>query len=363
MNKVRKLLLITISILMVVAVAGVVTGCKKKEAAAGTAEKAAKKVKVVLYVNGTLGDKSFFDSAARGVKMAEEKFGIMGKVVEGGYDPARWEPDITQLAEGDWDIVIAGTWQLQEYLEKIAPAHPEKKFFTYDTSVDYSKPGLDNVYSILYSQNEASFLVGALAAMITTSDMPLANSDKVVGFLGGMDIPVINDFKVGFEEGVKYIDPSVNVLVSYAGAFSDPAKGKELTLAMFDQGADITFNVAGETGLGGIDAAKEKDKYTFGVDSDQYQLFKDTDPEKASHIVTSMMKNVDLSIYRAIKMHIDGTLKYGAAEVLGLDKDGVGLAENENYDKVVPKEFRDKVMDIQKKIVSGEIKVGTAFGK
>lgn len=365
MNKIRRVLFIAISILMVFAVAGVFTGCKKKEKAAEAAqevEKPVKQVKVVLYVNGTLGDKSFFDSAARGVKMAEEKLGVMGKVVEGGYDPARWEPDIAQLAEGDWDIVIAGTWQLQEYLEKIAPSHPEKKFFTYDTSVDYSKPGLDNVYSILYSQNEASFLVGALSAMITTSDMPLANADKVVGFLGGMDIPVINDFKVGFEEGVKYVDPSVKVLVSYAGAFSDPAKGKELTLAMFDQGADISFNVAGETGLGGIDAAKEKEKYTLGVDSDQYQLFKDTDPEKASRIVTSMMKNVDLSIYRAIKMHIDGTLKYGAAEVLGLDKNGVGLADNENYKKIVPEEFRNKIMDIQKKIISGEIKVGTAFG-
>ncbi len=361
MSKMRKLVFTVLALLMVFAVAGVFTGCKKKETAAAKAP--AKKLKVVLYVNGTLGDKSFFDSAARGVKMAEDKLGIMGKVVEGGYDPAKWEPDIAQLAEGDWDIIIAGTWQLQAYLEKIAPKHPEKRFFTYDTSVDYSKPGLGNVYSILYSQNQGSFLVGALAAMITTSNMPLANPAKVVGFLGGMDIPVINDFKVGFTEGVKYIDPSVKVLVSYAGAFSDPAKGKELTLAMFDQGADITFNVAGETGLGGIDAAKDKNKYTIGVDSDQYQLFKDTDPEKASHIVTSMMKNVDLSIFRAIKMAQAGTLKYGAAEVLGLKKDGIGIADNENYKKVVPEKFRNKIMDIEKKIISGEIKVGTAFGK
>ncbi len=361
MSRMKKIILITAALLMTFASVSVFAGGSKE--GKGASGSAAKKLKVVLYVNGTLGDKSFFDSAARGVKMAEDKLGIIGKVVEGGYDPSKWEPDIAQLAEGDWDIIIAGTWQLQEYLEKIAPKHPEKKFFTYDTSVDYSKPGLGNVYSILYSQNEGSFLMGALAAMITTSDMPLANSDKVVGFLGGMDIPVINDFKVGFEEGVKYIDPSVKVLVSYAGAFSDPAKGKELTLAMFDQGADITFNVAGETGLGGIDAAKDKNKYTIGVDSDQYQLFKDTDPAKASHIVTSMMKNVDLSIFRAIKMHINGTLKYGAAEVLGLKKDGIGVADNENYKKVVPEKFRNKIMDIQKKIISGDIKVGTAFGK
>ncbi len=353
--------ILTVLLLLVVATAVVFTvSCKKKEEAA---EPAAAKLKVVLYVNGTLGDKSFFDSAARGLQMAIDQLGITGKVVEGGYDPAKWEPDIAQLAEGDWDIIIAGTWQLQEYLEKIAPQHPEKKFFTYDTSVNYSLGGLDNVYSILYSQNEASFLVGALAAMVTTSNLPAANPQKVVGFLAGMDIPVINDFKVGFVQGAKYIDPAVNVLVSYAGSFSDPAKGKELTLAMFDQGADITFNVAGETGLGGIDAAKEKKRYTIGVDSDQWLLFKDTDAEKAGWIVTSMMKNVDASLFRAIQMHIEGTLKYGAAEVLGIKAGGVGVADNANYQAVIPEAFRTKVKEIEQKIVSGEIVVETAMGK
>lgn len=359
MNKTKRILILGLSLLLLGLMVFTVS-CKKKEQAAEPAED---KVKVVLYVNGTLGDKSFFDSAARGVQMAIDQLGIEGKVVEGGYDPARWEPDIAQLAEGDWDVVIAGTWQLQEYLEKIAPKHPEKKFFTYDTSVDYSKSGLENVYSILYSQNEASFLMGALAALVTTSNLPAANPQKIVGFLGGMDIPVINDFKVGFQQGAQYIDPGIQVLVSYAGAFSDPAKGKELTLAMFDQGADITFNVAGETGLGGIDAAKEKKRYTIGVDSDQYLLFKDTDPEKASWIVTSMMKNVDLSIFRGIKMHIEGTLPYGKAEVLGIALGGVGVADNENYQKAIPQTFRDKIKEIEGLITSGTIVVDTAMGK
>ncbi len=359
MNKFKRIIIVGLAILMALAIGFGVTGCKKKEAAAPAEEK----VKVVLYVNGTLGDKSFFDSAARGIDQAVKELGIVGKVVEGGYDPARWEPDILQLSEGDWDIVIAGTWQLQEYLEKIAPNHPEKKFFTYDTTVNYSNGNLGNVYSILYSQNEASFLTGALAALITTSNLPQANADKVIGFLGGMDIPVINDFKVGYEEGAAYIDPEIKVLVTYAGAFSDPAKGKELTLAMFDQGADIAFNVAGETGLGGIDAAKEKGKYTLGVDSDQYLLFAETDPAKAANIVTSMMKNVDFSIFRAIEMHIAGTLKYGEAEILDIDKGGVGLADNENYQKVATAEMRAKIDEIAKMITSGEIKVGTAFGQ
>jgi len=356
MNKFKRVLILSVITLMVFSTMSVFAGGDKETAGDD-------KVKVVLYVNGTLGDKSFFDSAARGIEQAVKELGIVGKVVEGGYDPARWEPDILQLSEGDWDIVIAGTWQLQEYLEKIAPNHPEKKFFTYDTTVNYSNGDLGNVYSILYSQNEASFLTGALAALITTSNLPQANADKVIGFLGGMDIPVINDFKVGYEEGAAYIDPEVKVLVTYAGAFSDPAKGKELTLAMFDQGADIAFNVAGETGLGGIDAAKEKGKYTLGVDSDQYLLFADTDAEKAANIVTSMMKNVDFSIFRAIEMHIAGTLKYGEAEILDIDKGGVGLADNENYQKVATAEMRAKIDEIAKKITSGEIKVGTAFGQ
>ena len=155
-----------------------------------------------------------------------EELGIFGKVVEGTYDPSKWEPDIAQLCEGDWDIIIAGTWQLQEILEKLAPLNPDKRFFTYDTSVNYDIEGTDNVYSMTYKQNEASFLVGALAAMITTSNMPMANSDKVVGFLGGMDIDVINDFKVGFLEGVDYVDPGVKTLVAYAGAWQDPAKAR-----------------------------------------------------------------------------------------------------------------------------------------
>ncbi len=324
---------------------------------------AAPKLKVVLYVNGTLGDKSFFDSANSGVQRAVKELGVTAKTIEGGYDPARWEPDIAQLSEGDWDIIIAGTWQLQEILEKLAPKNPNKKYITYDTTVTYSKGGLDNVYSILYKQNEGSFLVGALAAIVTKSKMSLANPQKVIGFLGGMDIPVINDFKVGYEQGAKYIDKDVNVLVSYVGNFADSAKGKELMLAQYDQGADIGFNVAGQAGLGLLDAAKDKKRYAIGVDSDQYLLHKDSDPEKASYIATSMLKNVGWSLFRAIKGTMDGTIKYGAAEALGIKEGGVGVAENENYTKLVSPAVRNQIKDLEKKILSGQIKVDTAFGK
>ena len=322
-----------------------------------------KPLRVILLINGTLGDKSFFDSAARGVKRAEAELGIKAKIVELGYDPSTFKPGLEDAADSDYDIVICGTWQMQEALQEIAPEYPDKKFIIFDTSVDYKQGDLDNVYSILYKQNEGSFLAGALAAMVTTSkELPDANPQKLIGFLGGMDIPVINDFLVGYIEGAKYIDKDMKVLISYAGSFSDPAKGKELVLAQYRQGADISFNVAGETGLGLLDAAKEAKKYAIGVDSDQAMLFKDSDPEKAQRTLTSMLKRVDNSLYRALNLHLQGKLPYGKAEALGLAEQAVGLAKNEFYKKYVPKDIQAKIIELENKIIKGEIKVDTAFG-
>jgi len=356
MRNMKNSVLLVFVVIALVAGIVFVTGCQKKgEVTVVTTDTNA--LKVVFYVHGTLGDKSFMDSAARGMNQAIDQLGIVGKIVEGGTDPSRWEPDIIQLSEGDWDIIVTGTWQVADIIDKVASTHTDKKYFVFDTVVEQP-----NVYSMLFSQNESSFLTGALAALLTESDLPLSNDDLVVGFLGGLDIPVINDFKIGFIEGVAYINPNTKVLVSYAGSFNDPAKGKELTLAMYDQGADITFNVAGETGLGGIDAAKDAQKYTIGVDSDQYELFIETDPEKAANIVTSMMKNVDLSIYRGIQRHLDGTIEYGVTEVLNVEKGGVGLADNKNYKTIVSAEIRSEIEEIAGEIASGEITVGTAFG-
>ncbi|MFA5468945.1 MAG: BMP family ABC transporter substrate-binding protein, partial [Sphaerochaetaceae bacterium] len=128
--------------------------------AGGKAEQAPKtsdKLKVVLYMNGNLGDRSFFDSAYSGVSRAEKELGIEVRAIEGGYNPANWAPDVEQLCQGDWDIIIAGTYQLQDIIQDLAPLYPNKKFFVYDTDVDYSLGNLDNVYSILYSQNEGSY--------------------------------------------------------------------------------------------------------------------------------------------------------------------------------------------------------------
>lgn len=321
-------------------------------------------LKVALLLNGTLGDRSFFDSSAAGVEQAMQELGVEGRIIEMSYDPSYWEPTLADITDsGEYDIIIVGTWQMQEYLEDIAQVYPEQKFIIFDTEVDYSLGNLDNVYSILYKQNEGSFLAGALAAMVTNSDLPLANQDRnTIGFLGGMDIPVINDFLVGYVQGAQYIDPEVKVAVSYIGDFADSARGKEMALAQYQRGVDIGFNVAGQAGLGQLDAAKDMNRYAIGVDSDQALLFADSDPTKASLIVTSMLKRVDNSIFRAIQMHLDGTLEYGKAEALGIEEQAVGLADNEFYQSITTPEMQERLAEITAKIGSGEIQVDTAMG-
>ncbi|MBU0927730.1 MAG: BMP family ABC transporter substrate-binding protein [Spirochaetes bacterium] len=339
----------------------ILSSCAKKEEPKPAAE--APKLKVVLILNGTLGDKSFFDSAANGMDLVKADMGdaVETKVIEMGYDQSKWEPTLIDVAEGPWDIVICGTWQMTEALQKVAKDYPQKRFIIFDTAVDYSL-GLANVYSIEYSQNEASFLAGALASYVTGSSLPLANKQKVVGFLGGMDIPVINDFLVGYIEGARYVDPAVKVAISYIGSFDDSAKGKEMALAQYAQGADIGYNVAGQAGLGQLDAAKDVKRYAIGVDSDQAAIFATSDPDKAKLITTSVLKRVDNSLLRAIQMHAKGTAPYGKSETLGFAEKCVGLAKNDIYMQLIPADARAKLDDIEAKIIAKEIKVGTALG-
>ncbi|MCG8481727.1 MAG: BMP family ABC transporter substrate-binding protein, partial [Clostridia bacterium] len=325
---------IVITIFMLVFSFGL-TGCGGNDTPdpEGNTGEGAEALKIALLINGTLGDKSFFDSADNGLKMIQEKYGdeVVTKTIEMTYDETKWEPTLRDVSDDDWDIIIVGTWQMQEMLQDIAPMYPEKNFIIFDTAVDYENFELDNVYSINYKQNEGSFLAGVLAARVTTSEMELANPDKRIGFLGGMDIPVINDFLVGYIEGAQYIDSEMKVKISYIGNFDDSAKGKELALAQYGMGADIGFNVAGQGGLGQLDAAKEMNKYAIGVDSDQALLFTESDPEKANLIVTSMLKRVDNSLVRAIELHMEGALPYGSAENLGMAEEAIGLADNEYY--------------------------------
>lgn len=323
------------------------------------------KLKVVLLLNGVQGDKSFFDSAVRGVRQAEAEFGIQLKIIEAGIDPAKWQPALDDAAANeDYDVLIVGTFQMAEYLQAVAPKYPDKKFMIFDVNVDYAACECGNVYSVLYKQNEGSYLAGLYAGLMTQqSNLAGLNPDKVVGTVGGQDIPVINDFIVGYKQGAKDagVDPDSGVIVQYAGSWNDPAKGKEIALAMYQQGADIVFQVAGGTGVGIFQAAEEAGQYAIGVDSDQATIIEATDPDQAKVILTSMLKNVDNSLYRAIKMHLDGTLPYGTAEALGVAEGGVGLARNSYYESSTPADVKAAIEQAEKDLLAGKIVVDTVF--
>lgn len=325
-------------------------------------------LKAAFLVNGNLGDKSFFDSANEGLtklkdELGEDKFDFT--VVEMGATPAdepKWEPSMLDYCDsGEWDIIICGTWQMSEILANAAKEYPDQKFIFFDEVFPYEEGVHKNVYNVLYKQNEVSFLVGAIAAMMTT-DASIPNIDpatKNIGFLGGMDNAVINDFLLGYIQGATHIDPETKVAISFVGNFFDSAVGKDLALVQYQNGVDVGYNVAGSAGLGQIDAAAEANKYAFGVDSDQGALL----PDKAPYIPTSALKNVGNSLIRAIKLDMEGKLPYGEAETLGFADGGVEIVKDENYEKIVPENIRAKVDELQQEIIDGKIVVDTSAGK
>jgi basic membrane protein A len=339
-------------------------GAAASEESAAPAESAdqGQPLKVVLFINGVLGDKSFFDSAQRGIDRAVAELGVEAKTIEAGIDETTWEPAIVDaVANEEYDVFIVGTWQMVDYLQQIAPQYPDKKFIIFDSNVDYDNCDCGNVYSILYKQNEGSYLAGVYAAAMTTQEMDGMNPDAIIGSIGGQEIPVILDFMVGYEQGAKDTNPDITVIRQFAGGWNDPAKGKELAKAQYSQGADIVFQIAGGTGQGVFEAAAEDGHYAIGVDSDQALIVEEADPAQASRILTSMMKNVDNSLFRALQLHLDGKAPYGEAEALGIAEGGVGLARNKFYDEATPDDVKAMVDEAEQKIIAGEITVDTAF--
>ncbi|MCY4062027.1 MAG: BMP family ABC transporter substrate-binding protein [Chloroflexi bacterium] len=325
-------------------------------------------LKVVSVINGTLGDKSFFDSAQRGMDAIADEYDIEIDTVELGIDPANWEPGLLDvMADTDsYDILLAGTFQMIDFMAANVHNYPDKLFMFYDAPMPYGNADIcvdacANVYSMTYAQNQGSFLAGVYAAAITTSMIDGTNDAPIIGAVGGQQIPVIDDFIVGYEQGACLVNPESQSIVQYAGSWNDPARGKEITLAMYEQGADIVFQVAGGTGVGVFEAAQEQGRYAIGVDSDQAVIVAETDPDQAERILTSMLKNVDNSIFRAITLHLDGELPYGSSESLGIPEGGVGLAKNEFYDMATSDDIKAMVEAAEAAVVAGDIEVQTVF--
>jgi basic membrane protein A len=285
------------------------------------------KPRIVLFINGTLGDKSFYDSAARGLRHAGSELPVQVRIVEGGTDPTRWQSALTDLADsGDYDMIVTGTYTMVPYVQQLAQEFPDARFVVFDASVDYAKCPCKNVHSMLFRQNEGAYLAGYLAARLDQAGLPGLAPGGGLGVIGGMRIPVIDDFLIGFRAGAVAAAPAVRVQSQYANAFSDPATGKEIAAAQFAAGASLIFHAAGATGQGVNEAAVEARRYAIGVDMDQYALYRTSNPERAAHIVTSVLKNVDVAIFRAVRLHLEDRLPYGSSESLGLAERGVSLA-------------------------------------
>ena len=230
----------------------------------------------------------------------------------------------------------------------MAEEFPDKKFACVDYTITPGKTIPPNLLALEFKEEEGSFLVGALAGLTTKTN--------TVGFVGGMESPLIKKFEKSYTAGVKYVNPECRVLIAYAGvtgeAFKNPGKGKELALGQYSQGADIIYHASGVTGLGVFEAARETKKLAIGVDSDQYD-------EAPGFILTSMIKNVDEAVFNCIKEVKEGTFKGGRAETFGLKSKGIDYIYNDKNKNLIPDSVHNKVEEIRQKIINGEINIPT----
>lgn len=314
----------------------------------------------LVFDIGGKGDKSFNDSASRGLAWAAADFNIKRIELEPGVDADR-EVNLRNLAMIGYDVIIGVGFLFTDAISTVSDEFPDTKFAIVDGFI----PDKPNVMSLLFPEPHGSYLVGMIAGMKALED-----GKDTVGFVGGMDIPLIRGFEAGYIAGVKDVFPECKVLSAYAGdtpvAFADPVKGKELALSQYDNGAWIIYHASGLTGAGVFEAAKERKKYVIGVDSNQnYMGFIEETGE--SFGLTSMLKQVDVSIYLAIKAAVEGTFK-GGIEVFGLDRTvtigdttyaGVGYAIDKYNEDLVSAEMIARVEEAKAKIISGEIVVPT----
>ena len=304
---------------------------------------------LVLDVGG-LGDEGFNDSAYAGMQRAEKEFDVKGEYLESSA-PTDYADNLTQLAESGYNPVIAVGFLMTEDLTEISEQFPETQFAIVDSVVD-----TPNTIDLVFREQEGSYLAGVVAGLMTQEDTEYTTSDeKVVGFLGGQTGPLIEKFQAGYEAGVESVCPDCEVLVNYAGstpeAFNDPARGKEISLQQINQGADIIYHAAGNTGSGLFDAAQQENIFAIGVDQDQAKSF----PE--APILTSVVKRVDNAVYGTIQRVSEGGDPTGETVDRGLKEKGLSLAPYGRFDDQVPQNVKDEVEKARQGIESGDIKV------
>jgi basic membrane protein A and related proteins len=305
-------------------------------------------VGIVLDVGGR-GDKSFNDGAYAGGFRAEKDLGARVRFIEPGDGTDR-EAGMRLLAAEGMNLVIGVGFIFTDDITQLAKEYPNTNFADVDYSVSVDKNGSpipppSNLAALKFREEEGSFLVGALAALVGNS--------KKVGFVGGMDFPLIQKFEAGYKAGVQYVCPDCTIIVQYAGvtpeAFRNPSRGKELALSQYQQGVNIIYHASGSTGLGVFEAARQTGKYAIGVDADQYA-------EAPGRVLTSMVKGVDVAVYEAIKRVKDRTFK-GGVDQFGLAENGVGYVYDGNNRALIPDSVRARLEQIKADIVAGKIRV------
>ena len=337
--KLKKLIALGLATVMS---ASMLVGCgSNTESDAPAADNGDKVFKVGMITDtGGVNDESFNQSAWKGFQDAQAKFGkdkIEIKYLESKQD-ADYIQNIDTFADEEMDLIVGVGFKLEAAITEAAKNYPEQQFALIDAVCEGEQP--ENVTSLLYEDNVSAYLTGLVAGKMTETNK--------VGFIGGMESEVITKFDYGFRAGVKAVNPDAEVMVQYANSFTDSALGKTIANQMHSNNVDVIFTCAGAVGIGAIEAAKENGKKAIGVDQDQNSLAPD-------NVITSAMKNIDVSVLELLSKVVDGRYKGGEIIVNTLAMNGVGIAPTSN--KNVPPDVLEYVSKEAEKVKSGEVKV------
>jgi basic membrane protein A and related proteins len=303
----------------------------------------------IVFDVGGRGDKSFNDGAYAGAERAIRELGARVRFIEPGEGSDR-EAGLRLLAAEGMDLVIGVGFIFTDDLTLLATEYPNVRFAGVDYAVAVDAAGNPvqppaNLAALKFREEQGSFLVGALAALVGKS--------KKVGFVGGMDFPLIHKFEAGYRAGVKAVCPDCEVIAQYAGvtpeAFRNPGRGQEIALSQYQSGVNVIFHASGSTGLGVFEAARRRGKLAIGVDADQYD-------EAPGFILTSMVKGVDQAVFDAIRQVRDGTFKGGIYQ-LGLAEHGVDYVYDAENRALIPDSVRARVEALRAEIIAGKIDV------
>lgn len=306
----------------------------------------------MVYATGGLDDGSFNDQAQTGIKKAKKELNIEYEESQPKSD-TDFGPQQRQYAKrGKMDLVCCIGYKQAEALKKNAKKFSDQKFTIIDTTVQS-----DNVESYRFHEHKGSFQVGHLAGLLTTREFKAGNGstngEPKVGFVGGTESPLIKKFEAGYKAGVKHANPDINIPSPYVGGFNKVTAGHQAATSLYNDGVDIIYHAAGNSGTGVFKAAAEQGKFAIGVDSDQSL----TVPNYADIILASMVKHVDTAVFNSVKHVIDNSFKGGTEVRLGLKDGGVETVYGDTLGSKIPEEVKSKLEKSKKKIINGEITV------